>query len=135
MDIQYKTDLSDVSWQRLTELFEAVGWDTRPPEDLKQACERSTYVRFAYHRNKIVGTGRIVSDGKYYAMIVDLAVDPAYQGNGIGSTILRQLTGEIADYWIVSLRAAEGKEPFYLKRGWKKSKSAYHWSRTFEDQT
>ena len=109
-------------------MFEIVGWGKRPAEDLKRAFEKSTHVRIAYHQEMIVGVGRTVDDGKYYGMVVDLAVDPDYQRKRIGSAILEQLREEMVGFWIISLRAAEGKHDFYLKRGWKRSKSAFHWS-------
>ncbi|MDP6776513.1 MAG: GNAT family N-acetyltransferase [Candidatus Latescibacteria bacterium] len=126
-EIRYVSDTSGVCWQRISDLFEAVGWEKSHPEDLEQAFRKSTYVRVAYHQDKIVGVGRTVDDGKYYGMIVDLVVDPAYQGRGIDSTILQQLREEMAGFRIVSLRAARGKHDFYLKHGWKKSESAFHW--------
>jgi GNAT superfamily N-acetyltransferase len=99
----------------------------KPSGDLRQAFEKSTYVRIAYDQDKIVGAGRTVDDGKYYGMIVDLVVDPDYQGQGIGSTILHQLREEMAGFRVIGLRAASGKRDFYLKHGWKKSESAFHW--------
>ena len=129
MDIDYRSDISEVPWERISELIEAVGWPHRPPRDLKQAFEKSTYVRVAYHQDQIVGFGRTADDGKYYGMVVDLVVSPDFQGRGIGSTILRQLREEMAGFSIVSLVAAPGKKDFYLKRGWKQSTSAFHWPR------
>ncbi len=127
MEILYKNKDSGVCWERVSELFEAVGWGRRSPGDLKQAFEKSTYVRIAYHRERIVGVGRTVDDGRYYGMIVDLVVDPDYQRKGIGSTILEQLREEMAGFLIISLTAAPDKYRFYLERGWKRSKSAFHW--------
>jgi aralkylamine N-acetyltransferase len=124
--IQYQADLNGVSWNRISELMEAVGWDQRCPEELRQAFGKSTYVRIAYDGNKIIGFGRTVDDGRYYGMIVDLVVDPEFQGRGIGSKILRELQEEMTGYKIISLRAAPGMQDFYLKQGWKKSKSAFH---------
>ena len=125
--IEYRADLKDISWKRISELLEAVGWDQRNPEELRLAFEKSTYIRIAYDGNRIVGFGRTVDDGKFYGMIVDLVVDPSFQGRGIGSTILRELREEMRGYKIISLRAAPGKQGFYLKQGWKKSNSAFSW--------
>jgi len=53
MEILYKNELLDVCWERISELIEGVGWPQRPPEDLKQAFEKSTFIRIAYHHTHI----------------------------------------------------------------------------------
>lgn len=88
--------------------------------------EKIPDVRIAYYGEKIVCFGRTVDDGKYYGMIVDLVVDPDFQGSGIGSKILRELRDEMRGYKIIGLRAAPGMQDFYLKQGWKKSNSAFN---------
>ena len=54
MEILYRSELSGVSWEKISELIEAVGWSQRPPEDLRQAFEKSTFLSIAYHRDNIV---------------------------------------------------------------------------------
>ena len=130
MQIHYRQDISDVCWKQIAELFDAVGWGQHGPEDIQQAFSKSSFVRMAYDQDQIVGFGRTVDDGKYYGMIVDLVVDPAYQGKGIGSTILRQLREEMEGFRIIALTAASGKEAFYLKQGWKRQKRSFYWSRS-----
>ena len=131
MDIRYEKRASDIRWDGVAALIEAVGWPPRSAHALREASARGTYVRIAYHRDKIVGFGRSVDDGKYYGMVVDLVVDPEYQRRGIGAEILRQLREEMAKegFCIISLVAIRGKEEFYLKQGWKRSETAFHWSR------
>lgn len=128
MDIRIIDDLSGVCWKRISELIKAVGWPQRSPEDLKNAFEKSTYIRIAYNQDTIVGFGRTVDDDKYYGMIVDLVVAPDFQGKGIGSIILQELKDEMKGFYIIGLMAAPGKHDFYHKQGWKKSNSAFHWS-------
>ncbi len=38
-----------------------------------------------------LGMGRVIGDGAMFLQIVDMAVDPAAQGQGIGTRILRRL--------------------------------------------
>jgi predicted GNAT family N-acyltransferase len=69
----------------------------------------------AFDSEQMVGLGRIISDGQLYALIVDVIVLPAYRGQGIGTTIMKQLlehcrSSEIRD---VKLFAARGKSAFY----------------------
>ncbi|GBQ22320.1 GNAT family N-acetyltransferase [Gluconacetobacter sacchari] len=40
------------------------------------------------HDSDIVGMGRMIGDGALFIHIVDIAVDPAHQGRGIGSAIV-----------------------------------------------
>ena len=130
MDIRFINNLYGICWHRVSELIVSVGWPYRNPAELKQAFAKSSYIRFAYHNDNLVGFGRTVDDGKYYGMIVDLIVDPAFQGQGIGSTILCDLKAEMKGYYIISLTAAPEKLDFYHNQGWKKSNSAFHWPRS-----
>ena len=131
MEIRYETGITDVCWQRVAALIEAVGWPRRPAKALRKAFSNSSCVRLAYHQDKIIGFGRTADDGMYYGMVVDLVVDPEYQRRGIGSEILRQLREEMDNqgFYIMTLVAAPGKEEFYLKQGWIHSKTSFHWSR------
>ena len=131
MGIRYESGIAGVSWERIAGLIEAVGWPARPLDSLQQAFANSSWVRIAYHGDTVVGFGRTADDGMYYGMVVDLVVDPRYQRRGIGSEILRQLREEMErrGLSIISLVAARGSEGFYHRAGWKRSQSAFHWSR------
>ena len=130
MNIRYKNNLDGISWERISEIFEAVGWGRRNPKELKQSFEKSSYVRIAYDKEKIVGFGRTVDDGQYYALIVDVLIDPEYQRKGVGATILKELKNDLEQYLFTTLTAATGKDLFYEKQGWKKQNSAYLWPRS-----
>ena len=129
MEIAYSDDLTDICWQRVCEIFKSVGWEKRTIEEIQQAFGKSSFVRVAYHQDKIVGFGRTVDDGKYYGLIVDLIVHPNYQGRGIGKRILRELRDEMSGFIFITLTAACGKHKFYLKQGWKRQTSAFIWPR------
>jgi aralkylamine N-acetyltransferase len=130
MNIEYQNDLVGVDWQRVSALFKLVGWGARNPSEIRAAFEKSSYVRFAYADDVIVGFGRTVDDGKYYALIVDLAIDPQYQGQGIGSNILLYLQESLEKYAFTTLTSAVGKEQFYLKQGWQVQKTSFIWPRS-----
>ncbi|GAA1764028.1 GNAT family N-acetyltransferase [Streptomonospora arabica] len=44
-----------------------------------------------------VGMGRVLGDGGWYFHIVDMAVVPGHQGNGIGGAVLRHLLDVIRE--------------------------------------
>ena len=47
------------------------------------------------HGGRSIGMGRIVGDGALFVHIVDVAVDPAHQGKGIGRAIVAALLAYI----------------------------------------
>ncbi len=130
MNITYTTDIVSVDWEAVAMLFVAVGWGKREPVELEKAFATSSHVRFAYFENELVGFGRTVDDGKYYALIVDLVISPKFQGKGIGSKILSELKDALYGYYFTTLTSAVGKEGFYLKEGWEKQKTAFIWPRS-----
>ena len=106
-------------------LFETTGWNTSyqaGPQELLQAISESWYVLSAYESDRLVGFGRIISDGVLYALICDLIVNPACQGQGIGSTLLNKLIEHCRRQGIrvIWLFAAKGKSAFYKKFGFLK---------------
>ena len=130
MSIKYKHITKDINWNSVSELFEAVGWGSRKPEELAEAFSMSSHVRFAFEDEKLIGFGRTVDDGKYYAQIVDLVISPEFQGKGIGSKILSDLRKALEGYYFTTLTSAVGKETFYTNQGWVQQKTAYIWPRS-----
>lgn len=80
-----------------------------------------------YDDRELVGFGRTMDDGRYYAMLVDVVVKPSCQGKGIGREIVTWLRERLGGYKFVTLTAAVDKDDFYLKLGWKRQRSAMIW--------
>lgn len=103
-------------------LFESTGWNAEyglHAEELLKAISNSWYLLCAYDQQKLVGTGRIVSDGVFHALIVDVIISPEYQRNGLGTLIMQKLvehcrTSGVRD---VQLFCATGNAPFYEQLG------------------
>jgi aralkylamine N-acetyltransferase len=130
MNIEFNSDIKAVNWQRASELFSLVGWGIRNPKEIQSAFEKSSFVRFAYSENVLIGFGRTVDDGKYYALIVDLVVHPEFQSKGIGSNILSYLKNSLESYTFTTLTSSVGKEAFYEKQGWKRQVTSFIWPRS-----
>jgi N-acetylglutamate synthase-like GNAT family acetyltransferase len=101
-------------------LFETTGWNNnskKTKEDLYRAIQNSWFSVSAYDENKLIGFGRIISDGNLHAFIVDLIIDPEYQKRSIGSKILNCLIIKAKQEGIndIQLFCAKGKKDFYLK--------------------
>jgi ribosomal protein S18 acetylase RimI-like enzyme len=62
-------------------------------ESAAQAGLAGTYFGVSVlYQDNVVGMGRIVGDGGLFFQIVDVAVDPRYQGRGIGFNVMLALT-------------------------------------------
>ena len=127
MEIKRNPNLNEIDWNRLTELFEKVQWGNRLPEIIKSAFEKSSQTIFIYENDILIAFGRTVDDGKYYAILVDVIVDPEYQRKGIGTIIINSLKEQLSGYSFVTLTAEPSKKEFYNKIGWKKQSTAYIW--------
>lgn len=71
------------SGEDFIKLIESAGWTgitDKGPEKLGLALHNSWYVMTAYEEDKLVGVGRIISDGVFQAVICDLIVLAEYQG-------------------------------------------------------
>ena len=77
----------------------------------------------AYNGQKLVGCLRILSDGCYFGTITELLVLPEYQGQGIGSRLLR-LAREVTPTMLY-FGAQPGVEGFYEKNGCQKGLQSY----------
>ena len=130
MTITYRNSLEGIDWTQVSGIFRSVRWEYRDPKKLCRAFNTSAYVSFAFAEDQLVGFGRTLDDGEFYAMIVDLAILPAFQGQGIGRTILAELRDKLDGFIFTSLISAPGKEAFYSSQGWYKQKSAFIWPRT-----
>jgi N-acetylglutamate synthase-like GNAT family acetyltransferase len=104
------------------ELINSTGWlgiVEKGKQEIIKAISNSWYLICAYEGNKLVGSGRVLSDGVYQAFICDLIVLPGYQGKGVGKEILLKLLKRCneQDILMVSLFAAKEKSNYYKKFG------------------
>lgn len=104
-------------------LSEAVGWGKRDNEIIEEAFKHTLYSLCVYDEDKLIGYGRIIGDKTIFLYIHDVKVIPEYQGQGIGTGIMKALLKQIGEYKKVNpdirtyLGAAKGKESFYEKFG------------------
>lgn len=107
------------------ELYESSRWNEEyqlDADEIHQSINCSWYIVSAYDGDRLVGFGRILSDGRMHALITEMIVLPEYQGYGIGKQILKMLTDVCLENDIrdIQLFAAIGKTEFYEKYGYKR---------------
>ncbi|KOS28106.1 acetyltransferase [Bacillus anthracis] len=77
----------------LLALYESLGWNSLKltVNELEQMCKQSWYAIYAFDDKKLVGMGRIISDGVITGFICGVCVMPEYQSIGIGKEIVGRL--------------------------------------------
>ena len=119
-----QTDDQAVSWENVAKLFHDVGWGERNPDEIRAAFGRSTFKAFAFEGSELVGVGRTIDDGRFYATVVDVVVRPPYQHRGIGRAIVEDLQSRMKGFLVVTLTAAPDVQPFYHRLGWRTQSTA-----------
>ncbi|HFJ9437423.1 MULTISPECIES: GNAT family N-acetyltransferase [Bacillus] len=77
----------------LLTVYESLGWNSLQltVNELEQMCKQSWYAMYAFDDKKLVGMGRIISDGVITGVICGVCVLPEYQYIGIGKEIVERL--------------------------------------------
>jgi len=119
--IIYNEEKKDLPINPLLCLFKSAGW-IREPETQEMILNfnlpfiNSTLVISAWHKERLVGVVRVLSDKIIRSTIHDLVVDPDFQCIGIGRELLKRciLTYPKTE-WIVQTN--DSNVGYYLKNG------------------
>lgn len=122
MNLQIKKDCRNVDWKIVSETLKSVNMGYHDPEVHRKAFEASHTTIFIYDSDNLIGFGRAISDGVYQAAVYDCAVNPEFQGKGIGKLIVQEIMQQVSNCTII-LYASPGKEGFYQKHGFRKMKT------------
>jgi GNAT superfamily N-acetyltransferase len=121
VNIIYSTELADK--ENLFELYECLDWNSflqLDGDQLLLAMKQSWYVLYVYDDDKLIGTGRVVSDGVINAYICGLGVHPEYRHKGIGTEIMRRLVEQCESSSLhFQFFCEEHLVPFYENMGFK----------------
>lgn len=118
MELHY-TDQKIYSTNDVRELFESVNWlSANYPERLKKALDNCPTVFTAWDGKKLVGLVNAIDDGELTAYAHYLCVDPAYQGRGIGRTLLDRLKEKYKNYlYLILLAENRSLIAYYQQNG------------------
>ena len=109
--------------QSIYELYDALDWNDflkLSAEQLKTALEQSFMSLYAYDGERLVATGRIVSDGVISAYLCGLGVVPEYRNKGIGSEIVKKLAAHCKAHNLhFQFFCNDELVPYYEKLGFK----------------
>lgn len=106
-------------------LVETTGWGgilSKGEQILLEVLNNSWYMVSGCDDDKIIGCGRIVSDGHLHALICDVIVAPDYQAKGVGSLIMEYLVKQCKwhNILMIQLFSAKDKADFYVKNGFQR---------------
>lgn len=108
-----------MSLHNKTELRRGEGAKLRVNNGFKNSFAVAT----VWLENRLIGCGRMISDGQMYSGIYDVVVDPEFQRHGLGKRIVQNLISK-APQTCIFLTSTFGNEKFYGSLGFRKHKSA-----------
>ncbi|MDN7246945.1 GNAT family N-acetyltransferase [Planococcus shenhongbingii] len=117
------TEEPPADFRAVFQLYRELAWDALglTADDLEGMCQQSWFVSYAYHGDRLVGMGRILSDGVITGIICGLGVSPNHQGIGIGRKLMDQLIEQCDRHRIIpQLMCSESLEPYYETMGFEK---------------
>ena len=108
----------------LEQLLQAVGWGRRPLRRVKRALDNSLLKIGLWQHDpkfpRLIGFARCTGDGVIDATIWDVAINPVYQGCGLGKQLMSYLMRSLKREGIsrVTLFADSDVINFYKSQGW-----------------
>ncbi len=123
-DVKYTDSAINVDYNRVNEILSvAFGGHERDINVTRGAFENSQYYEFAFDKDKLIGCARAVSDCKTQGFILNVAIDPGYQGIHLGWNIVTKLAEQMKGQNIF-LNTHPGGVGFYNRRGFRRNKTA-----------
>ena len=126
------SERKDFDPRSLLKLYDYAPWATgRSLADMREMLANSDLALSAWDGERLVGFGRVLTDYVYRASIWDVIVDPAYQGQDIGSKIMHQILHHpslkrVELFWLCT----RDKQAFYERLGFSaKEQTGMVWER------
>lgn len=116
----YTTDMKWPDSDALIFLFKQTSWaKNRTSSDVSLLRNNSDIVISIYDNTKLIGFGRIITDGNYRGLLDDIIVDEQYRSKGIGRNIIKLLLDNAENIEEIFLNTGKDHQVFYEKMGFK----------------
>ena len=131
MEIRLLDTFSDALSKDAARLYLAADWvsETDDTSFILKAFAGSFLAAGAFEGERLIGMGRVLSDGVSDAYIQDVAVLPEFRGQGIGGKIVTFLVEELEKRGVdwIALVGEPGTENFYSRLGFEKKAGYSLW--------
>jgi GNAT superfamily N-acetyltransferase len=128
MKIAYR-DNAIVSVDEAIELYKrSTLGERRPvgrPDIFEGMLKNASLTITAWHDNRLVGIARSLTDFAYVAYLADLAVDAAFQKQGIGKRMIDETRKRLKPECMIVLLAAPKANAYYPKLGFEHNPRAW----------
>ncbi len=119
--IEY-SERRDTPVEAIVRLYRANGWSSaEKPTELRNALHNSHAFVSAWAGEELVGLGNAISDGHLVVYYPHLLVHPHYQGQGIGTDLIRRLMEKYRGFHQHMLVADGRAIEFYRKCGFSRA--------------
>lgn len=127
ISIQYKNE-NNKDYKRINEILSKAFNRERDINNTIKDFEASEYYSYAYVDSKLVGVSRAITDKAFNAFILNVGIDPDYQGLGIGYNLVLKLGQKLKENgYIPFLHTHPGAVGFYTREGFRRNKYAYEY--------
>jgi GNAT superfamily N-acetyltransferase len=126
MSYAYRSDVVPAARQ-VADLYRSAGL-IRPVDDLprmQRMLDNANLIITAWDGDRLVGVARSVTDFSYCCYLSDLAVEAAYQRQGIGKELIRRTQAIVGDEVMILLLAAPTARDYYGYIGFERSDRAW----------
>ncbi|MDP5276510.1 GNAT family N-acetyltransferase [Chengkuizengella sp. 2205SS18-9] len=111
-------------------LRKLAGLSEKSEAGAKLGLKHTIYAISIYANEYLIGMGRLIGDKGCFYQVVDIAVEPNYQGQGLGKLIMNELSKDIDENApegaYISLIADEPADKLYEKYGFQYTYPASH---------
>jgi predicted N-acetyltransferase YhbS len=128
MSIQYESSRAITEWQFVDVLRRSTLAERRPVDDLERIramLRHADLLCTAWDGEKLIGVARSVTDFAYCCYLSDLAVDVAYQRQGVGKGLIALTQSRLGAKASIILLAAPKATTYYPKLGFDAHGSAW----------
>ena len=122
MSIKYDVVAELPSVEDYCRMRVVAGLSAKDSEKAAIALPNSCYAVVVKIDGNVIGMGRVVGDGAVFLQVCDIAVEPHYQGQGIGKAIMQHIVGHLNENFkgaYVSLIADGDAQYLYARFGFK----------------